>query len=410
MRAKAFRAFAIKPVPVRHIDDIMNDRSLDIRQSSPGIPWQPLFKTRGEVFDSSTASASIKLYWHMVRRGARVKPPDCKVLYRAHLTKDDGSPKIRAVYGYPTTLTVGEAQFALPLIKAYIQDKTTPMAYGFDMATGGALRLRHELSPYGYFGCFDFKSFDKMVSKQLIEDAFDILLSNIDMCNYEGGGTPNCDGLLAQFDHVKEYFVNTPLRMPNGDRYLKSAGVPSGSYFTQLIDSIVNWLVVNYSFIKAFGYMPDFVRVFGDDSVIANNKPFSKWQFCASVGEHTGMVIHPEKGIYTERVDQVEFLGFNICSGFPQRSYRKWINLLAHPEWPDQDWDDFASRAVGLFYANAGTNGDFDALCRRVCKLWPFRVKFNRSMMRMIRVLGLDISEMNPTLPCRVEMLCRAMS
>uniref|UniRef100_A0AB38ZK53 RNA-dependent RNA polymerase n=1 Tax=Crocidura shantungensis ribovirus 6 TaxID=3139541 RepID=A0AB38ZK53_9VIRU len=410
VRARAFKAFSITPVKPRHMDDIMNDPKLDIRQSSPGIPWQPLFKTRGDVFNSSIARHSITTFWSMVRRGAKVAAPDCKVLYRAHLEKEDGSPKIRAVYGYPTTITVGEAQFALPLIKGYINDRSTPMAYGFDMATGGALRLRHELSPYGYYGCFDFSSFDKSVTKQLIDDAFDILLSNLDLDGYEGGGVANMDGLLAQFDYIKEYFLQTPLRMPNGDRYRKSAGVPSGSYFTQLIDSIVNWLLINYVYLKAFGRMPKFVKVFGDDSVIADDTAFSKWKFCEYMAEYTGMEIHPHKSITTTRVDCVEFLGFNIANGFPQRSYNKWINLLAHPEWPDQEWDDFASRAVGLFYANTGTNTEFDALCRKIVKTWPFRMKFSRSMLRMVKVLGLSIDEMTPNLPCKVEMLCRALA
>lgn len=410
VRGMAFRAFSIKPVKVRHLDDLMSDRTLDIRRSSPGIPWQPLYKTRGEVFDSAIARSSIRTFWHKVRRGADICPPDCKVLYRAHLQRDDGTAKIRAVYGYPTTITVGEAQFALPLIQAYIKDKSTPMAYGFDMATGGAMRLRHELSPYQHYGCYDFKNFDKSVTKQLIEDAFDILLSNIDVTEYDGGGIPNSDNILNQFEYLKNYFINTPLRMPNGDRFRKMAGVPSGSYFTQLVDSVVNWLLINYAFLKAFGRMPKYVKVFGDDSVIADDSKFSKYRFCEIMDENTGMIIHPDKSIHTTRVDEVEFLGFKIENGFPQRSFSKWINVLAHPEWPDEEWDDFASRAVGLFYANAGTNTEFDLLCRKICKTWPFRMKFNRSMERMVRVLGIELNDLTPSLPCQTEMLCRALS
>lgn len=315
VRGMAFKAFSIKPVKVRHLDDVMNDRALDIRRSSPGIPWQPMYKTRGEVFDSAIARSSIGVFWHKVRRGAKISPPDCKVLYRAHLQRDDGTPKIRAVYGYPTTITVGEAQFALPLINAYIKDKSTPMAYGFDMATGGARRLRHELSPYQHFGCFDFKNFDKTVTRQLIDDAFDVLLSNIDVTAYEGGGVPNADHILNQYEYIKNYFINTPLRMPNGDRFRKSAGVPSGSYFTQLIDSVVNWILINYAFLKAFGRMPQYVKVFGDDSVIAENTKFSKYRFCEAMDDYTGMIVHPDKSIYTSRVDEVEFLGFKIENG-----------------------------------------------------------------------------------------------
>lgn len=406
---KAYRAFQIKTVKPKHLNDVMNDRSLDIRRSSPGIPWQPMYKTRGEVFDSSTARHSILKFWGRVRKGDKLQPPDCKVLYRAHLQKEDGTPKIRAVYGYPTTITVGEAQFALPLINGYLKDNTTPMAYGFDMATGGAHRLRKQISPYKCYGCFDFKDFDKNVSKQLITDAFKILLNNIDITAYEGWGTPDGFKILKQYKYIMNYFLNTPLRMPNGDRYMKFAGVPSGSYFTQMIDSIVNWILLNYAFLTRYNRMPEFIKVFGDDSVIADNQQFDKYAICKVLDEKCGMIINPQKCLYTTDVDEVEFLGFKITCGFPQRSFNKWVSLLANPEWPDQEWDDFATRAMGLFYANVGQNIEFDDLCRRICSAIPFRAKFSRSIMRLINILGLTQEDMKTPLPCQTEMLIRAM-
>lgn len=39
---------------------------------------------------------------------------DLRIPHRAPHFMDGDTPKIRAVYGYPATMTFGEAQFALP--------------------------------------------------------------------------------------------------------------------------------------------------------------------------------------------------------------------------------------------------------------------------------------------------------
>lgn len=65
--AQAVRKFIIQnPVNPIHLNDLF-DYPLDIRKSSPGIPWQPYFKTRGEVMDDTSARNSIRLSWHKVK-------------------------------------------------------------------------------------------------------------------------------------------------------------------------------------------------------------------------------------------------------------------------------------------------------------------------------------------------------
>lgn len=224
-----------------HLNDLFFMPS-DIRASSAGLPWSELrdddgllkYPTRGSVMDDPATRNSIRLYWHKVKRGDKVQTPDTKVVARAHM-QSGGRDKIRAVYCYPTTITLGEAQFARPLIAAY-KRQTTPIAYGYDMATGGARRLRRHLASHSTFACLDFKCFDKTVSKQLIYAAFNILFENIDFRRYQGEGIPIASNLVRAWLHIVDYFVNTKFRFPTGEVYKKDSGVPSGSYFTQLIN------------------------------------------------------------------------------------------------------------------------------------------------------------------------------
>ncbi|QKI28959.1 hypothetical protein 1, partial [Canna indica partitivirus] len=368
---EAFEKFRLpKRVAPIHLNDIF-EMPLEIRKSSAGFPWSPLFKTRGEVMDDPSARNSIRWFWHRVKDGEKLNPPDCKVLYRAHL-EDSGSPKIRAVYGYPTTITLGEACFAIPLIEGFKQHKT-PLAYGYDMLLGGARKLRSEIKGYKNHLCMDYKGFDKTVSSQLIELAFSILLQNLDFTQYREQGTPDLERLVNMFTYIKHYFIQTPMRLYNGERYKKTAGIPSGSYFTQLVGSIVNWIITTYSFTKVVGRMPDYLRVFGDDSVLSSNSTIPKY-LIAEVIENLGMMCNLNKTLLTTNVDDVEFLGFKITNGFPQRKFRKWLELLYNPERPDDSWDMFASRALGLFYANHGIDSRFSFMCRNVVNHRPFTI------------------------------------
>lgn len=124
------------------------------------------------------------------------------------------------------------------------------MAYGYETMLGGHLRILNRFGSQGNFTSSDFKSFDKYVPDWLIRIAFDILLNNIDFTKYRDYGVPSAQHLYEAWKYLVDYFIKTPIRLANGDRYRKFSGVASGSYFTQLIDSIVNWIVVTYSLRK----------------------------------------------------------------------------------------------------------------------------------------------------------------
>lgn len=400
----AWEKFKVTPVNPIHLNDVFS-MDLEIRKSSPGLPWQPEYRTRGEVMDCPAARNKIRLFWHRIKAGERLVPDDCKVLYRAHIQRDE--PKIRAVYGYPTAITLMEACFAQPLINEF-KKGGTPLAYGYDMAIGGAYKLRRKIKCHQYFGCIDFSGFDKTVSTQLIRIAFAILEQSVDIRRYEGRGIPDASRLYRAWDYLINYFIDTPLRLSNGERWKKRSGIPSGSYFTQLIGSIVNWIMINYAFLRRYGRMPEECLVFGDDSVVADRFPFSL-DVIATAMEEVGMKVNADKSIYTRDVDQVEFLGFRIEGGFPCRNLDRWMEALTHPEWPDQDWDMFASRALGLFYANVGVNGPFSQICRNIVGMRSFTVRLPRDTSRMLRNLGIEIADCSPMLPVEEVLVHRLL-
>nr|APG78342.1 RdRp [Wenling partiti-like virus 2] len=317
--------------------------------------------------------------------------PDCAAYMRAHVVKL-GEQKVRAVWGYPATVSFMEACFALPLIEAY-KEYSTPMAYGYETARGGVRRLIGELGNGTCFGC-DYKDFDKTVPPWLIRIAFKILASNIDFRCYLHKGIPMSSKLYHAWKALIEYFIKTPIRLCNGERYKKNRGVASGSYFTQLVDSIVNWIVTVYC-LRVQGLEPNKIKVLGDDSVVNVSHPVDIEKFSESA-DSLGMTVNQKKTDQADDCSKIKFLGYYLNTGIPRRPVEELWAALRFPERPDRSYDDFATRAMGLLVANFGKDTEFDLTCRE-CLKWPFKIKPNPSFTRFMAVLGIDVPLQAPS-------------
>lgn len=367
-----------------HLNDLPS-YVLDTDSSSPGLPWKTLgYTTKRQVMDDQVAFKSVRSFWHNVKYGNKQhSPPDCAAYLRAHLATQ-GEDKVRAIWGYPATIGFQEACFALPLIREYAKGGY-PIAYGYETACGGHLRILNRFGMFGHFLSSDFKSFDKTIPAWLIRIAFDILLLNIDFGRYADHGFPKPYNLYRAWKYLVEYFIHTPIRMSNGERYRKSNGVASGSYFTQMIDSIVNWIVTVYALRKAGNIVED-ILVLGDDSLVKTTYPVNLETF-ASHAEICGMVLNLEKSAVDERLSNVKFLGFYIRNGVPFKPVEELWAALRFPETPDYSYDEYATRASGLLYASFGQHPDFYRHVVASISI-PFELILKPSMRRFLQSIG----------------------
>jgi hypothetical protein len=381
------RAFRLpKAVNPIHLNDLF-DLHLPNWNTSPGLPWIYLgYKTKRDVRNDVDAVNSIRRYWHFVKQGKDIHPPDCLSYARVHLSEKP-SAKVRGVWGFPMTMLMGEAAFALPLIDAY-RSIDSPLAYGYETALGGTKRIQREASKYRHFLCADFKNFDKTVPAWLIRVAFDILEDNMDFRYYQVSGRPRVSKICRAWDHIVENFINTRIRLPNGDRYLKHGAIPSGSYFTNLIGSICNHIILLWGLDDP----PEYLKVFGDDSYVASMHPINFAKLVGRANE-IGMTINMNKSIWTDNFDETTFLGYQLKGGLPFKPTDEWIRALLYPERPDKEWDDFATRALGIAYANLGLDNFIDNYCRRVVNLAPFDLVISRSFARFLRIHGIHLPE-----------------
>lgn len=228
------------------------------------------YATKNDIRLDQQAINRIRRFWHKVKYGENFDLPRCAFVHSQLV--ENGETKVRAIWEYPATITFGEAVFALPLIEAY-QKVTTPLAYGYETAVGGAAKIIKEA--YGqYHYSLDFESFET-VPEWLIRIAFDILTINIDFARYRDWGIADARRSYHMFLCLVDYFINTnnKIRLCSGERFIKRSGVASGSYFTQLIDSIVKYILINWVVFRLrTGARPKYCKVLGDDSIFSTDR------------------------------------------------------------------------------------------------------------------------------------------
>lgn len=398
----AHQAFQLpEKVKMIHLNDVFQ-QDLSIWKSSPGLPWKDLgYLTKDDIRNDPDAIRRIRFFWHKIKHGDLVHPPDSCAFVRAHIC-ERGENKVRAVWGYPATMTFGEAVFAIPLIRAYKTRVHSPIAYGYETAVGGARMISDQIGQYEHKAAIDFKSFDKTVPSWLIDVAFDILTSNIDFSHYDGYGVADARRNYFMLQYIKEYFKHTSIRLANGERYRKHSGVASGSYFTQLIDSIVNYIIMQWICLKQTGAYPGFIKVLGDDSILGLDHYLDLFEANLLV-RSIGMAINMRKSAVSRCSTELTFLGFAINGGFPKKSHSAWLAALAFPETPDTKWDHVASRALGLAYANSMIDSHFHHICEYIVNRQPFELEFNRSTARMLTAMGIDVRTVRKRLPSSLE-------
>nr|APG78242.1 RdRp [Hubei partiti-like virus 56] len=256
-------------------------------------------------------------------------------------------PKIRSVWGKSFDNIILEGITASPLINAY-RIGTTPMPVGMNYYKRLPTMINQSLYDGNthYYGVgIDLKSFDSSVQPWLINESFNILEQNIDFTDDMG---------RRSFEYSKEFFIHTPVVMPDGRMWLKHVGVPSGSYFTQMIDSIANSIATHYAQLCIYGQM---FRTYclGDDSLFGVPVGFGRPEL-STFAEHyakVGMLLHPDKGIVATRPDQLEFLGHCASGSRVDRETAAMMRLALYPEHPVYGPAQSMNRVKGILLDSA---------------------------------------------------------
>lgn len=108
---------------------------------------------------------------------------------------------------------------------------------------------------------------------------------------------------------IVEYFIDTPMRLRTGVRLMKHGGIPQGSCFTNIIDSIVNAIVCRYLVYSLTDSLPLDNVYMCDDSLLCLTELVDLEDYPELAQEQFGM-----KSI-TRRLAHLHFLG-SYCITF----------------------------------------------------------------------------------------------
>lgn len=277
----------------------------------------------------------------------KMRFPPCLAGQRGGMSEID-DPKTRLVWIYPAEMLVVEGFYAPLMYRDFMNDPNSPMLNGKSaqrLYTEWCCKLREGETLYGV----DFSAFDTKVPSWLIRVAFDILKQNIEFSTFQGKPVNKEDAQKWRnvWDAMVWYFINTPILMPDGRMFRKFRGVPSGSWWTQMIDSVVNHILIDY-LADCQDVEIRNLRVLGDDSAFRSGDQFDleiAKQDCLPVS----MIIKPEKCERTKDPADFKLLGTKYRDGHVFRETEEWFKLALYPESSVYTLEMSFTRLIGLW-------------------------------------------------------------
>jgi hypothetical protein len=209
---------------------------------------------------------------------------------------------------------------------------------------------------------------------------------------------------LLRFLHL--WYNNMTFLSVDGFAFRRtSAGVPSGLYNTQYLDSFSNLFILIDGMIE-FGFTDDeiisvLLLVLGDDNT--GMTPFDLarlTRFIAFLESYAlrryNMILSKTKSVITTLRDRIETLGYQCNFGTPLRPIDKLVAQLCYPEHHIK-YHTMSSRAIGIAYAAAARDIKFHAFCKDVYTM--FSVFFKPDVRSNLEFLRSTLSDLEIPLP-----------
>ncbi|QTG10436.1 RNA-dependent RNA polymerase [Marigold cryptic virus] len=278
---------------------------------------------------------------------------------RTQLANIAETTKVRGVWGRAFHYILLEGTIAKPLLDSFMTSDTFVMI-GRDPTTSVPRLLSSIKTGDGWISSIDWSQFDSTVSRFEIEAAFSLLKEKVYFPDLE---TEMC------FEFCKLLFIHKKIAAPDGKIYWSHKGIPSGSYFTTLIGSIVNRLRIEYLWRIKYNEGPESCYVLGDDSLIYYDRYYDPSEI-AREASNLNWYMNPDKTECSTIPSGITFLGRTVKGGMNQRDLKRCLRLLILPEYPVEDGSISAYRAESIAEDAGGTGGILNDIAKRLKRIY----------------------------------------
>ena len=182
--------------------------------------------------------------------------------------------------------------------------------------------LNRARSSHDFWLSIDYSGFDQSISSWLIREAFDVVRSMfVDDSEFD-------DTLFKVLvnDFCRKHFIDGEGKL----RYSEK-GVPSGSMFTQIIDSIVNRLMI-ITYLNSQNIISYDMLIMGDDNIIFTRQFLDRNDLEGYLNANFGVQVHGDKSSQGGRFQDPEFLSRYWSRGGAYRNPNHLIAKMAYPE------------------------------------------------------------------------------
>jgi len=235
------------------------------------------------------------------------------VIYRVCQPGKSGQYKGRLVYCPPFAITVLELIFGLSVTKHFVGSYDTSIIIGhrqIDLYNlNMAIKDKHKASG-------DYSSYDQTIPSFIIKICFEIIKNLYDFkSNYEE----------QMYDKLVSYVMHGHIYHPITGYIHRKRGIASGSVFTNLVDSMANLIIVNYSSVIMNKDLGRFL-VCGDDNLISTSSVLNTSNLERIVSKVFNMSLTFDKDhMFQAGVPHSHFLGSYWSEDGPERDVKRMI-------------------------------------------------------------------------------------
>ncbi|CAH0389282.1 unnamed protein product [Bemisia tabaci] len=299
------------PIPTNQLDKVVWQPNTSAGYGYIGHKRDNYLKAR--------SNASRTLYdfdkWREIYR-----PVPDKAFARCQLTLR-ANAKVRHIWGRPFHHILLEGCIAQPILEKLLYNDN-PIYIGKDLHKDLPYDILRLMEEGGTAYCLDFSRFDSTLCRGMISTVWDIIFW---LC------PPQTEADLLNYKFCRYLFTNNPIVMPDGKLFISTTGLPSGSYFTGIVGSIANLLLI-YMLLSYFRRSTSKVKVLGDDSIFALLIPIVNPRKIETFLARYGMIVNLVKSIITKLFSEIVFLGHNYYGSRVTRDEFTCLSLALYSE------------------------------------------------------------------------------